>query len=214
MADNLFPLGYDEEIIREDELTSETPIGYRNGIAFDYETGDFMRDGMNKLLDSDGVESWISWCINCLQTERYKHLAYSTDFGIELDAAMASSSREEAESILTRQITEAILADPYERAAFISDIEYDWTAMDAVSVKVTIHGIDDVTIDLTAYLTRNPGSSNQPSSGGGDTTVHVLTVSHEGILLYSGSLPVVDEEGTLIYTPTPSVTSDGALAIS
>lgn len=158
MADNLFPVGYEEEIMLEGDLASETPTGYRNGIAFDNETGDFMRDGMNKLLDSDGVESWISWCMNCLQTERYKHRAYSTDFGIELEPAMAASSQEEAESILTRQITEAIMADPYERAAFISDITFDWTAPDSVAVTVTIHGIDDVTIDLTAYLTRKPGT--------------------------------------------------------
>ena len=154
MANNLFPVGYEEEVVQVDEFTSETPIGYRNGIAFDYQFGDLKRDGMHKLLDSDGIESWKSWCINCLQTERYKHLAYSTDFGIETEAAMRASTRDEAESILTRQITEAILADPYERAAYIEEIVFDWTAPDTVVVDVTIHGKDDVTIDITAYLTR------------------------------------------------------------
>ena len=109
---------------------------------------------MNKMQDSDGIESWKSWCINCLQTERYKHLAYSTDFGIELDAALAASSREEAESILTREITEALLADPYKRTAYVEEIKFDWTAPDSVVVSVTIHGIDDVTIDITAYITK------------------------------------------------------------
>lgn len=154
---NLFPEGYEDEIITEEDVASDEPIGYRNGISFDYETGDFPRDGMNKLLDSNGIESWKSWCINCLQTERYKHLAYSTDFGIELDAALMASSREESESILTREITEALMADPYERTAYISDITFDWTAPDTVAVEVTIHGINDVTIDITAYLTRGEG---------------------------------------------------------
>ena len=157
MAANLFPEGYEEEVITEEDLLSEQPTGYRNGIAFDPVLGDFLRDGMHKMLDSDGIESWKSWCINCIQTERYKHLAYSTDFGIEIDKAMKASSREEAESILTRQITEAIMADPYKRTKYIEEIIYDWTAPDSVSVTVTIHGIDDVTIDITAYITRGEG---------------------------------------------------------
>ena len=154
MAENLFPEGYEREYITEEDLIEEKAVGYRNGIAFDYEKGDFPRDGMNKMLDSNGIESWKSWCINCLQTERYKHLAYSTDFGIELEAAMKAAGRDEAESILTRQITEALMADPYHRTSYISEILFDWTAPDSVVVSVTIHGIDDVTIDITAYLTR------------------------------------------------------------
>lgn len=151
---NLFPKGYKDEIITAADLAAGKPVGYRNGIAFDYEKEEFPRDGMNKLLDSTGVESWQSWCFNCIQTERYKHLAYNTDFGIETEAAMKASSREEAESILTRQITEALMADPYRRTAYVSKIKYDWTAPDGVIVVVTAHGINDVTIDLTAYITR------------------------------------------------------------
>ena len=154
MANNLFPEGYEREYITEEDLIERKPIGYRNGIAFDYERGDFPRDGMNKMLDSHGIESWESWCLNCIQTERYKHLAYSSDFGIELEAAMNAGSREEAESILTRQITEALMADPYERTAYISNISFNWTASDSVAVEVIVHGRNDVTIDITAYLTR------------------------------------------------------------
>lgn len=154
---NLFPEGYEEEVVDTENILSEAPTGYRNGIAFDQRLGDFKRDGMNKILSSDGIESWKSWCINCLQTERYKHLAYSSDFGIEIDAAMQADSQEEAESILTRQIVEAIMADPYERTAYIEQISFDWTAPDAVSVGVTIRGVDDVTIDITAYITKGEG---------------------------------------------------------
>lgn len=157
MAENLYPEGYDLEMITEADLQSGTAIGYRNGIAFDYEIGDFPRDGMNKMLDSTGIESWKSWCINCLHTERYKHLAYSTDFGIEIDAAFRASSRDEAESILTRQINEALMADPYQRTKYVSEITFDWTAPDAVTVAVTIHGIEDVSIDVIAYITRGEG---------------------------------------------------------
>lgn len=157
MAVNLFPEGYETEIVTAADLAAKRPAGYLNGIAFDYQLGDFPRDGMNKMLDSNGIESWKAWCINCLQTERYNHLAYSTDFGIELEAAMRATSREEAENILTRQITEALLADPYERTAYVQDVSYDWTAPDTICVSCTIRGVDDVTIDITAYITRGEG---------------------------------------------------------
>ena len=154
MAYNLFPEGYEEEIVTELDLESSRPKGYLNGVAFDYEAGDFVRDGMNKLQDSNGIESWKSWCIHCLHTERYKHLLYSTDFGIELNAAMKATSQEEAENILTRQITEALMADPYGRTDYIEDIIFTWQNNDTVTVDVTVHGISDVTIDITAYITR------------------------------------------------------------
>lgn len=154
MENNLFPIGYEEESAYLNQTESGQVIGYRNGISFDNERGDFRRDGGNKLLDSDGIESWKSWCINCMHTERYAHLAYSTDFGIETSAAFRASSRAEAESILTRQITEAILADPYERTEYVEDITFEWTAPDSVVIHATIHGINDVTIDITAYITK------------------------------------------------------------
>ena len=157
MAENLFPVGYENEVITQEDLASKQITGYRNGIAFDYMIGDFLRDGMHKMLDSDGIESWKSWCINCLHTERYKHLAYNSDFGIEIEKAMKATSREEAESILVRQITEAILADPYKRTKYIEEITFDWASPDSVCVYVTICGIDKATIDITAYITKGEG---------------------------------------------------------
>lgn len=151
---NLFPTNYENEVITQEDLYSDVPIGYRNGISFDFETCDFVRDGKNKILDSDGIESWKSWCIICIQTERYAHLACPTGFGIDTSAAMRATSREEAESILTREIVEAIMADPYERTKYVEDLEFDWTAPDTVKVNAIIHGIDDVTIDITAYLSK------------------------------------------------------------
>lgn len=151
---NLLPEGYEQEVVLDEDLVREGPVGYRNGVAFDYERGDFKRDGRNRIMDCNGIESWKSWCINCLATERYKHLAYPTDFGIELDLIFGAESREEAESILTRQITEAILADPYQRTAYIESLEFNWTKADTVEVSAILHGIDEVTIDLVAYITK------------------------------------------------------------
>lgn len=159
--DNLLPEDYEEETVDVSETEDDTPVGYRPGVLFDWKTGDFVRDGRNLLQEATGVESWQQWCQNCLQTERYKHLAYDTDFGIELDEVFKASTRAEAESILTRQITEALEADPYGRTAYIDNIIYDWSSTDGVRVDVTVVGIADVTIDVTAFLTtiNNGGES-------------------------------------------------------
>lgn len=158
MADfNLFPTGYEEQTVEAADIATTDLIGYRNGLAFDYKTGDFVRDGQNRIMGSDGIESWKSWCINCLQTQRYMHLAYNSDFGIDVTNAMQATTKQEAENILTREITEAILADPYGRAEYIEQLTFDWTQPDTVQVNLTIHGIADVTIDVTASIT-NGGS--------------------------------------------------------
>lgn len=151
---NLFPEGYEDEIIEAEDLESSQIIGYRNGLSFDEQLGDFRRDGANKILDSSGIDSWKSWIINGIQTERYAHLAYSTDYGIETVDAFRAKTRDEAESILTRQITEFVLADPYKRAEYVEEIVYDWTAPDSVVASLSVRGKEDVSIDIEAYITR------------------------------------------------------------
>lgn len=153
---NLFPEGYEDEIIEAEDLEASQIVGYRNGLSFDEQLGDFRRDGANKILDSSGIESWKSWIINTLHTERYKHLAYSSDIGIEYDLVFKSKSRAEAESILTRQIIENIMADPYKRCAYVESIEFDWETGDNVKTDILLRGISDVSIDITTYLTKSP----------------------------------------------------------
>ncbi len=155
---NLYPKDYEKEVIESSDLQNNKGItGYKRGVSFDFEIGDFIRDGSNCLVECSGVESWESWCKNCLNTERYKYLAYSSDFGIELDEAFQADTHEMAEAILTREITEALLADPYGRTDYISDISFNWIHPDSVQITCTVHGIDDVTLDITSILTYKGG---------------------------------------------------------
>ena len=151
--DNLFPEDYEDEVIEDEDTEDEEPIGYLPGVAFDWQTGDFIRDGRNQLTEATGVDSWKQWVQNCLQTARYKHLAYSEEYGIDIDEIFSAGSREEAESIMTREIIEALEADPYGRTEYVEDIEYNWTAPDAVQATVTVVGIADVTIDVEVFIT-------------------------------------------------------------
>lgn len=150
---NLFPDGYETETVELSDLVSDTPIGYKNGVAFDDLTGDFIRNGKNVVVDNTGIESYKNWCINCISTQRYSCLAYSTDFGIDIDAVFGAGSREEAEAILMQEITDALMADPYGRTEYVSDFTFNWIAADSLEVSLIVHGIDDVTIDITRYIT-------------------------------------------------------------
>lgn len=152
MAPNLFPIGYDNEVIALSELSEHTPTGYRPSSKFSWDTRDFLKTGNYQIQNASGVEAWEDWCMICLSTERYDHMAYNTDFGIETKEAFRAESREKAESILTRQITEALMADPYERTRYVSEIIYHWVGPDSVSVRVTVEGIDDVSIDIVVRI--------------------------------------------------------------
>lgn len=155
MAKNLFPEGYSSEVINASELAANVPAGYRKSTQFSLDTGDFRKNGTHQILPSTGVDAWEDWCKICLMTERYTCLAYNTDFGIETEEAFHAESREKAESILTRQITEALAADPYGRTEYVSEILFDWISADSVIVTVTVEGIDNVTLDITVPLDRN-----------------------------------------------------------
>lgn len=154
MAENLFPQGYESETITAEELEEQSVVGYKPGLRFDYENGDFIQDGRKRIQNADGVESWEGWCKACLMTERYQHLAYNTDFGISTSEAFAAESHEKAEALLSREISEALAADPYGRTEYVEDITFAWTAPDTVQVVVTVHGINGVTIDVAADITR------------------------------------------------------------
>lgn len=157
MADNknnLFPAEYETETIDITELSQNEQTGYAPGLQFDYENGDFQLDGKHQIQDISGVTSWEDWCRTCLTTERYEHLAYSSDFGIETKEAFSADSHEKAEALLTRQISEALAADPYGRTEYVEDIQFHWTAPDSVQVIVVVHGINGITADITAKIKR------------------------------------------------------------
>lgn len=154
VKNNLFPTGYETEMVSTEELSQSQKTGYAPGLQFDYESGDFKLNGKHRIREATGITSWEDWCGTCLLTERYEHLAYSSDFGIETKEAFAADSHEKAEALLTRQISEALAADPYERTEYVEDIQFRWTAPDTVQIVVTVHGINGVTADIAVEIKR------------------------------------------------------------
>lgn len=150
MEDSLFPEDMDEFEEEENEEELEEAAEYAQGLGFDT---DLIRDGKYSVQTSTGVDSWKQWCINCLCTERVSSPLYSTDFGISTSEAFQAEDRDEAETILASEITEALEADPYERTEQVLEIDFEWDT-DSVQVDVLVAGMDGATIDLEVTLGR------------------------------------------------------------
>lgn len=149
--DALFPEDFDVLLDEEEEDDEDEAVEYQSGLAFD---GDFVRDGQHRLQSCSGIEAWKQWCINCLSFDRNSSSPiYSTDFGIDLEAVFEADTREEAENILSAEITEALEADPYERTEHIENIAFTWGA-DSVSADVEIVGVDEAEIDVQVMIGR------------------------------------------------------------
>lgn len=150
--ENLFP--EDElELTEEDVQEDDQPVGYMASVYFDEALGDLPRDGQHRIKSATGQEAWEQWCINCIMTERDVYPAYGSLFGISTVEAFKSDDTAEIESILTLEIIEGLMNDPYGRTAAVRDIEYNWLENnEAVEVLITVEGIEEVTIDLSVVI--------------------------------------------------------------
>lgn len=149
---DLFPTGYEDEVVTLEDIEQSNETGYKESVYFDPESADFVRDGQHRLKSATGIEAWEQWCRNCLLTEKGVYPCYSDDFGIATEEAFRAETREKAQSILTREICEALVNDPYGRTKYVSDILFTWADSDALNVDVTIVGIDNTTIDITTVI--------------------------------------------------------------
>lgn len=153
---NLLPINYtsDSQVLSESIVSEEEITGYRESAFFDFSNGDFLRNGANQILRSSGTDAWIQWCIKAISTPRFSCLAYSTDFGIDTESPFSATTKSEAESIFTREITEALKADPYSRLNYIESIVFEWKEDTAVTISVVAVGIDGNTIEIATTLSK------------------------------------------------------------
>lgn len=144
--DNLFPEDIEEDILDDEE---EGVTSYKTGPYFDTEKGDLLLNGAGQILLGDSVEVWAVWCEKIINTPRYSCDLYSTDVGIDYEAIFAADDREEAETILENEITEALSVDPYGRMMYVQSVECEWLSSDSIAVEVTVVGLENevVTID-------------------------------------------------------------------
>lgn len=97
---------------------------YRRSAKWDPASGDFVRDGANRVAGCDGREAYSIWCFKVAQTERYRCLAYPDSIGVEMERAMDNDDEKTVESIVQRTITEALMVNP--RTEDVLDFEFSW----------------------------------------------------------------------------------------
>lgn len=118
---------------------------------FDFETGDFTTDSTGRMDASDGVDAWKQWCLKAVYTQRDAFAAFTNGYGIEEDEIFQEPTRMAQQSAIERTISEALMADPYNRTLFVRDFRYTWKD-DGVSVTFTVMGQENREAVLTANL--------------------------------------------------------------
>ena len=143
---NLYPVFEMPELIEQQQAQPEPE--YPKSYLFDFEKGDFVRDGTGRIVVCDGHTAWVQWCIKAVMTERFSCLAYSGNYGVEINEALKQPTRAGVETEVERTITEALLADP--RTYAVRDFSFKWrgnelyvsfTVIPVVGEAVRIEGV-------------------------------------------------------------------------
>lgn len=143
MAEELYPVFNVPETSDEDE---EYDTEYKRSMKWNPETGDFVRDSTNRIVECDGREAYMIWCYKVAMTERYTCLSYPDEIGTELEDAVYDDDEKTVESMMKRTITEAIEANP--RTETVDNFIFKWNG-DAVSCTFDVTGIDSYTFQIT-----------------------------------------------------------------
>lgn len=135
---------------QQDAAAEQGPL-FKTGYRVDQKTGDIVIDSAGKAIPTDGTETWQQWCARQIQTERYAFAGYSTDIGVEIEAAMNQPTREAQESMIERTVTEAVLADKQRRASRITNFQFVWSG-DSCVTSFTVVGNDGSEVNVSAKI--------------------------------------------------------------
>lgn len=130
---NLYPTFEMPELVEEQQAEPEPEYG--ESWLFDFARGDFVVDGTGRVVIADGHTAWVQWCVKTVLTERFAFLAYSWDYGVEIEEALKNPNRAAIEAEVERTITEALLVDP--RTELVRDFSFRWQA-DELNVSFTV----------------------------------------------------------------------------
>ncbi len=121
MSEQLFPVVEVPNFVSEN---TEYDTQYKRSAKWDPATGDFVRDGANRIVECDGREAFAIWCFKIAQTERYRCLAYPDSIGTEMERAMDNDDEKTVESMVQRTIEEALMVNP--RTECVRDFAFTW----------------------------------------------------------------------------------------
>lgn len=131
MADNLYPV-FDIPVANENE--EDVAQRFLPTPLFDFESGDFVRDGANRVVMVDGRDAYILWVLKCLSTQEGSCLSY-LGFGIDAEGSMAEVNRAAVQSALERTVTESLMIHPCTEKVY--GFQYEW-GVDSVNVSFIV----------------------------------------------------------------------------
>lgn len=113
----------DEQIARSSE-SGELPLFTE--YAWDFELDKFIYDGRGKHTIVTGKEAIEVWVYKALKTERYEHLAYSWQYGIEVKKFIGKVMQTgDRIAELKRVIIDCLMINPYIRSIDNVEISID-----------------------------------------------------------------------------------------
>ncbi|AEG61697.1 DUF2634 domain-containing protein [Desulforamulus ruminis] len=104
---------------------NQKPVAFGRSVRFDYDRGEFIMTPTGKIAGSTDTEAWMEWCQKALNTQRYRYLVYSRNYGQEYDELIGRHlTREGNESEMIRMTTECLMVDP--RTASVQAFAFKW----------------------------------------------------------------------------------------
>lgn len=111
----MFPEDIAEYVDDEESVTENTPNFNGKAFLYDFKQGDFIYKN-GAPVEVEGIRAIQVWIEKIIRTERFKFAIYEgvDDYGVALeDLIGANLPRGFVESEMKREITEAILNNPY-----------------------------------------------------------------------------------------------------
>lgn len=136
MAEKLFPVTGTQEHMN---ASGQYDRRYKRSYKWDFNKGDFARDGANQAMECSGQEAYRTWCIKAVETQRHTCPAYPGEIGSEMEAAFRKPTQKAQESSIERTIKETLMVNP--RTESVRDFIFTWDS-DSVNVSFFVKGMD------------------------------------------------------------------------
>lgn len=115
--------------------------------AWDFDTDSFRYDENGKHIIVEGDEAIKVWVYKALSTERFRYLAYSWQYGIELRPFIGKvMGVQQRYSEIKRVIVECLMVNPYIKSIDSVEIEHEKDEVTITIALTTIYG--EVTVDV------------------------------------------------------------------
>lgn len=125
--------------------TSDLPTPKEYAWDFDNDRFLYDADGKHKIVEGD--EAIKIWIYKALSTERFRYLAYSWQYGIELRPFIGKvMSVQQRYSEIKRVIVECLMVNPYIKSIDTIDIQHEGDTVDISITLTTIYG--EVSVDV------------------------------------------------------------------